>query len=393
MNSELNICVIGAGIGGLTVATALARQGCKVTIYEQATEIGEVGAGLQVSPNGLRVLRALGLEEELAKQACRGKSVRLRRAESNLEVALLDLTLLPPEQSYYFVHRVDLIELLSNAARQVGVVVEMGCKLNAIELGKPAHVQFGNGTRASFDLVIDSGGLHSVLRPMLNPHASAFFTKHVAWRSIVPNETGRLNDVQVHMGPRQHIVSYPIRNGAFINLVAVEERDAWSAEGWSHQGDPALLRQIFSSAGSEISNMLARVEEVHLWGLFRHPVAQNWFGQGAVLLGDAAHPTLPFLAQGANMALEDAWALSFLLMQNQPLDQSLMEYQNLRKPRVEKVIEASNNNSWRYHLPPGPVRLAAHIALGVGSRIAPKVMLRQFDWLYAYDITSELSGK
>ena len=189
------------------------------------------------------------------------------------------------------------------------------------------------------------------------------------------------------MAPRRHIVSYPLQGGESINLVAVQERTAWQGEGWSQRDDPNNLRAAFEGGSSKVTAMLDHVDELHLWGLFRHPVAETWVAENCVLLGDAAHPTLPFLAQGANMALEDAWALC-KLVQVDDLQIGLARYEALRQPRVRKVIAAANSNAWRYHLPRGPVRLAAHVALGLGSRIAPRVMLKQFDWLYGYDITT-----
>lgn len=389
MNKTLNVTVVGGGIGGLAVAVALARHGHQVTVLEQAPEIAEVGAGLQVSPNGLRVLRALGLEEALAVASVQGHAVSLRRAESDFEVARLDLTRLPPDQRYHFVHRADLIALLHDAARAAGVVIKLDQQVVAFDQGAPARVHLADGASQSGDLVIDASGLHSRLRGDLNSADAPFFTGQVAWRAIVPNTAGRKNDVQVHMAPHSHIVSYPLRGGEKLNLVAVQERSEWQAEGWAHRDDPANLRATFETASKPVRDMLARVEQVHLWGLFRHPVAENWVGAGCAMLGDAAHPTLPFLAQGANMALEDAWVLSACVQRENDLSQALRTYQSLRQTRVQKVINASNNNAWRYHLPHGPVRFGAHVALGLGSRIAPGMMLRQFDWLYGHDVTRE----
>lgn len=387
----MNITVVGGGIGGLAVATALAHRGAQIVVLEQASTICEVGAGLQISPNGLCVLRALGLEQALAHRSCRGHAVSLRRGESDVEVARLDLTRLDTSQRYHFVHRADLIDLLRDAATSAGVDIRTSQKVSTIDPATSAVVHLADGSALTSDLVIDASGLQSPLRGVLNQGTKPFFTGHVAWRAIIPNTIMRKNAVHVHMASRSHIVSYPIRDGAFLNLVAVQERDQWAEEGWSHRDDPQTLRTAFQGAAPVVQQMLEQVDDVHLWGLFRHPVAANWAGAGCVLLGDAAHPTLPFLAQGANMALEDAWALAACLARDGTLNEKLAAYQNLRKPRVTKVIEASNNNAWRYHLRRGPVRLAAHIALGLGSRLAPSLMLGQFDWLYGYDITSVTS--
>ncbi len=391
MVKDMQIGVVGGGIGGLAAAIALAQSGAQVTVYEQADAIREVGAGLQISPNGMFVLRALGIADALAAQSEQGQAVSLRRAESDREVARLNLSSLPSDQQYHFVHRADLIELLLEHAKAEGVHVRLLQKVRAIEPGTPAQIHFDTGASVHCDLVIDAGGLHSTLRAELNGAASPFFTGQVAWRALIPNKQGRRGDVQVHMAPRSHIVSYPLRSGAMINLVAVQERTLWADEGWSHRDDPANLRAAFAGAAPQVQDMLASVGDVHIWGLFRHPVAENWWGTGCALLGDAAHPTLPFLAQGANMALEDAWALRAALSGAGSLDARLAQYQKARRTRALKVIEAANSNAWRYHLAHGPLRFAAHTALGLGSRLAPSVMLKQFDWLYGYDITSELA--
>jgi len=183
------------------------------------------------------------------------------------------------------------------------------------------------------------------------------------------------------------MVTYPLRGGDFLNLVAVEERDTWTAEGWSQRDDPENLRQAFSGFGPEVQQMLSGVETAGLWGLFRHPVARTWHRDGAALLGDAAHPTLPFLAQGANMALEDAWALADALSGSADLSTGLASYQSRRRDRVVRVIDAASRNARNYHLSPGPFRFAAHTALGLVSRVAPGQMLRRFDWLYGHDVT------
>ncbi|MGB7319066.1 MAG: FAD-dependent monooxygenase [Planktotalea sp.] len=385
----MNIGIVGGGIGGLAIATALAQRGAKVVVYEQAEAISEVGAGLQISPNGVCVLRALGLEEPLAKRSLQGQAVSLRRAESDKEVARLDLTQLQQHQRYHFAHRADLIDILLKGARDAGVQIRLLQHVTSIEPGNPATIHFETGASVACDLVIDAGGLHSKLRSVLNGDDAAFFTGQVAWRALIPNAQGRSGDVQVHMAAGCHIVSYPLRDASMLNLVAVQERSLWAEEGWMQRDDPANLCAAFEGAAPAVQDMLEQVDDVHIWGLFRHPVAENWHGAGCALLGDAAHPTLPFLAQGANMALEDAWALCAALQSDAPLTERLARYQASRKSRATKVVKAANANAWKYHLPHGPVRFAAHSVLQLGSRFAPRKMLHQFDWLYSYDITSE----
>jgi salicylate hydroxylase len=189
------------------------------------------------------------------------------------------------------------------------------------------------------------------------------------------------------------MVTYPLRGGAFVNIVAVQEREAWAEEGWSHQDDPSNLRQAFADFGTEPRGLLDRVEDVRLWGLFRHPVARHWHAPGVALIGDAAHPTLPFLAQGANMAMEDVWALVACHSGSAAQGRDALErYQTLRAARVKKVIATANRNAWRYHLSFPPLRAAAHLGLRLTSTLAPRFMLSQFDWLYRYDITQASSS-
>ncbi|SEK51143.1 salicylate hydroxylase [Roseovarius azorensis] len=385
----LRIVVIGAGIGGLAVARALALRGAEVTVLEQALEIAEVGAGLQISPNGFAVLRALGLEDGLRAQAVQAQTVSLRDYRRG-EVLRLDLGALD-SRDYYFAHRADLIGVLADGARAAGVRLRLMQKVAETVGGAPAQVQLANGASLSADLIIGADGLHSVVRRALNGASEPLFTRQVAWRATVPNQSGRGPEAQVHMGPLRHVVSYPLRGGRMINLVAVQERAAWAEESWSQKDDPMALRAAFGDFGSEVKNLLEAVEEVHLWGLFRHPVARVWQGGGLAILGDAAHPTLPFMAQGASMALEDGWVLADCLAGEGPLDARLARYQLLREARVRRVVEAANRNAWKYHLSFAPLRWAAHAALRTGGALAPERMMRQFDWLYGHDVTRDVA--
>jgi len=386
---RLRVTVIGAGIGGLAVARTLALRGADVTVLEQALEISEVGAGLQISPNGFAVLRALGLDEAVRALAVQARAISLRDYRRG-EVLRLDLRALD-NQDYYFVHRADLIEALAEGARSAGVRLHLMQRVSQVVAGEPAEVQTANGASRLADLVIGADGLHSVVRSALNGDATPFFTRQVAWRATVPNQWGRGPEAQVHMGPMRHVVSYPLRGGQTLNLVAVQERAAWAAESWSQTDDPMALRAAFADFDHDLRVLLEAVEEVHLWGLFRHPVAKVWQRDGLVLVGDAGHPTLPFMAQGASMALEDGWVLADSLAGEGTLARRLARYQARREVRVRRVVEAANRNAWKYHLSFPPLRWAAHAALRAGGTLAPTRMMRQFDWLYGHDVTRDVA--
>lgn len=383
------VTVIGAGIGGLTAALALRARRADVTVLEQADAIAEVGAGLQISPNGFCVLRALGLGSAFRARAVQGQAVELRDYRQSALVARLDLGILPPDQPYFFIHRADLIDLLAAAVRDAGVKVRLLQQADTVVPGGCPTVHMTNGASLKSDLIVGADGLHSCLRPVLNGKSAPFFTRQVAWRATIPNNINHPAVARVHMGPKRHMVSYPLRGGAMINLVMVQERNDWADEGWAHTDDPDNLRAAFSDFGGDAAKMLAQVRDVGLWGLFRHPVAANWTGENVAILGDAAHPTLPFMAQGAVMAMEDAWVLADALAKADTLATGLAAYQTRRHARASKVIDTASGNAWKYHLSFAPARFGAHLGLKMMSALAPKKLLQQFDWIYRHDVTKD----
>jgi len=388
------ITVLGAGVAGLAVARALALRGAGVTVLEQADAIREVGAGLQVSPNGAAVLRSLGLGPALSACSMRAKGVDLRDGLSGDTVLRLDLARLRPGQDYHFVHRADLIDLLARGAREAGVTIRLLTRVEAVDLTGARPVARTDQGAVEAGLIIGADGLHSPMRTALNGRVAPFFTHQVAWRALIPGDSGAAPDeepvAEVHMGPGRHLVSYPLRGGTLRNIVAVEERRAWVDEGWSLRDDPMAMRLAFRDFGPRVRGWLERVEDVWLWGLFRHPVAKVWQRAlpdgGAAILGDAAHPTLPFLAQGASMALEDAWVLADRLAGADSLAAGLALYQTAREARAARIVAAASGNARAYHLR-GMARGVAHAGLRLGGWLAPDLALRRFDWLYGHDVT------
>lgn len=384
------ITVLGAGVAGLAVARALALQGAEVTLLEQADAIREVGAGLQVSPNGAAVLRALGLGEALEAASIRAQAVELRDGLSGDLVLRMDLAKLRPGQGYHFLHRADLIDLLAKGARDAGVQIRLLQKIETVDLtGARPRIVTAQGAESQPEVLIAADGLHSRTRLALNGEEKPFFTHQVAWRTLIPETEGAPAVAEVHMGPGRHLVSYPLRGGRMRNIVAVEERIRWVEESWSLRDDPMEMRLAFERFGPRVQGWLEKAQDVYLWGLFRHPVAQHWhkvMPQGAAaILGDAAHPTLPFLAQGASMGLEDAWTLAEAL-RKAPVAEALPRWQAGRLPRCTRIVAAANANARAYHLS-GPLKSIAHTGLKLGGHIAPGFALSRFDWLYGHDVT------
>ncbi len=378
-NAGRDIAVIGGGIGGLTAALAFARRSAHVTLYEQAPALTEVGAGIQITPNGARALRKLGIEKALDATGVTAQAVAPMDAITGQQITLFDLSHQMP--AYRFYHRAALVDILARGCQAAGVQLKLDTRIDDVQADGSFLV---DGARVWPGLTVGADGLHSVVRGLINKPVAPFFTGQVAWRAVV--ERGRIDPVaRIWMARGRHMVTYPLSGGR-LNIVAVKQRSQWADEGWHHSDDPGNLRMAFSDCGWEVKSILGDVETVNLWGLFRHPVAVNWCMDGIAILGDAAHPTLPFLAQGANLAIEDAYVLARSCDETRSLEAGLRRYQQLRRARALKAVAAANRNARNYHLG-GVQRIVAHAGLRVMGRFAPDAFLNRMDWLYGHDVT------
>ncbi|CUH19212.1 3-hydroxybenzoate 6-hydroxylase [Jannaschia seosinensis] len=337
-------------------------------MIEQAPALTEVGAGLQIAPNGGRVLDALGV----APRALASRAVHLIDGSTGR-----NLIRMPLGEGFRLVHRADLIDALAARAREVGVAIRLGRRVAAIGVD---HITFEDGALHPVKRLVGADGVRGVAREYVAPDHASRYTGQVAWRTIVPVENWPA-EAQVHVGAGRHLVLYPLRDGSALNVVAVEERSDWVVEGWSTEDDPENLRAAFARFDVPIREILARVEWVNLWGLMDHGVTPQWSRGAVTLIGDAAHPTLPFLAQGANLALEDAWTLAASL--DEPA-----RWEAVRRPRVTRALRAAASNARNYHLS-GVSRVVGHSALRAMNRVAPDVPLRGLRWLYDADVTGD----
>ena len=389
--APLSAVVVGAGVGGLTAALALARAGLSVTVVEQAQALGEVGAGLQVSPNATRVLFSLGLEAELSALAFRPEAVEARGWRRGQEISQAPLGESAQARygfPYFHMHRADLISVLEQACRaEAGNTLRLGETVAACPGdGTPALV-LASGERLEADILVGADGIRSLVREALFGPAAPRFTGQVAWRGLVPAE--RLKDAGIRpvaslwMGPGAHFVHYFVRGGTLVNFVGVVERDDWREESWSSRGEAADLRRDFAGWHPTVQRIVEAAPEdgCFRWALFDRDPLPEW-GRGAVtLLGDACHPTLPFMAQGACMAIEDAAVLAGCLAGcgRAGIPAALMRYAALRQARTAGIQAGSRRNATIYHLH-APFSWARNLVMGAGLGMGSTM-----DGLYRYD--------
>ena len=392
------VLIAGGGIAGMAAALALAKDGWRVTIFEEAHAATEVGAGLQISPNAAKVLRWLGVLDTVSTRAFRPRTASLRDGQSGAliyQAKLGDGAEARWGAPYLHVHRADLLAALTDAARGSGVDVRCGSKVAGyvVRPEGPA-LKLADSDTQSADLVIGADGIRSALRGQLNGAEAPLFTGQIAWRGTIRAEklpdSLVAPDATVWAGPGRHLVTYFLRGGSLVNFVAVEKQADWSAEGWSAPGDPQKLRRGFQSWHSDVTRLLDHVDETFIWGLFSRPEQVRWVDGPVVLIGDAAHPMMPFMAQGAAMALEDVAVLIRSLHLSNDLPTALIAHEQVRWPRVTRVQHKSLANGRLFHKQSGIARAAHWGLVSMVSQLAPGLAARQLDWLYGYDATERL---
>jgi salicylate hydroxylase len=384
----MRIAVVGGGIGGLSAALDLLQAGFDVQVYEQAPRIGEIGAGIQISPNASRLLIRHGLKSVMDKVGTRPLAVHHRRWDDGRTLqcapigAAVESAFGAP---YYHFHRGDLAELLRAALPAERVHV--GHRLVALdEEGEIVVARFENGAAAEADLVVGADGIHSRVHALLFGQGKARFTGCTAWRGLVPAERIRHLDIDVAshvwMGPDGHVVCYWVGAGRFMNVVCIKEQGEWTEEGWMTPGRVADVLARYEGWDPVVRALIEALPETFVWALHDRTELPHWTRGRVTLLGDACHPMLPFMAQGAAQSIEDGAVLAVLLKaMPDEIPRALRRYEQLRKPRATRLQQASAANRVRFHLPDGPEQqqrdaLMAH----AGDRTISNI-----SWLYGYD--------
>lgn len=389
MAKAAHILIAGAGIGGLTTAVALAQRGVNVEVLERANKLSEIGAGLQLSPNAMHVMAALGLAPAIEALAFEPEAGVLRDYKTGtplLTTPMKDAYLSPYGQKYLHIHRADLLGILDGAARSLDVKVHLGKDITGFEQDEKSITALTGKELHSADYLIGADGINSAVRSAMHGEDAPHFRGQVAWRGLVPSDAlppGTIPPAANNwLGPGKHFVSYYVRGGKLINFVAVEERGVWTDESWSKPGNMDTLRTAFADWDPRISALLEACETCYLWGLFDRPPLPRWTDGRAVLMGDAAHPMLPFMAQGAAMAIEDAWVLADTIAKGAPLD----TYEVSRKPRTARLQKISRDNAELYHKKPGLSRAVRDFKFTAG-KLFPAAVEARLGKIYGVNVT------
>jgi salicylate hydroxylase len=388
-----NIIVAGAGIGGLTAALALAQRGFRVVVSDQAERLEEIGAGIQLSPNASRILIGLGLEARLAADAVEPESVVVGTSQGKhlAHVPLGNHAANRYGAPYWVTHRGDLQAALLEAARaSPDIVLRLGTQVEDFVVhGHGVSVACRRGPNMADETgiaLICADGLWSRLRLRLGRREKPVFRRRTAWRALIPAASVapalRANIVRLWLGRRAHLVHYPVRAGTLINVVAIVEDD-WDNSGWSEAGNRDEIVARFSPTRwtHQARELIALPERWHKWALHDLPPLRRWGDGPVTLLGDAAHPMLPFLAQGAAGAIEDAAVLAASLAHSpEDIPGALRRYERARRGRTCKMQRAARRNGRTYHLA-GSEAALRNFAL---RTMSGKMLLRRYDWLYAW---------
>lgn len=390
----MKILIVGGGIGGVTAALACLDAGFEVELFERADALAEVGAGVQISSNGAKVLDRLGLTPGIEKAAFRPEALEMRQGLSGRTVFAIpmgDEAVRRYGAPYYHIHRADLMAVLAGAssARAPSSIRLRKELIRFAQDDNGVALEFADGARAQGDVLIGADGIQSVVRTELFGPARPRFTGNVAWRLVVPANALPRGLVPrtacVWVGPGKHAVTYYLRNGELVNFVGVVERSDWQSESWIEQGPKAELVADYSGWADPLVAIIEQARECYRWALFDRDPLPLWSRGRVTLLGDACHPMLPFLAQGAVMAIEDAWVLSRALKSTASVPAALAAYEAARKARTARTQRASRRQMRLYHMR-GFLQRVAHPPIWLAGRLAPSIIRARQDWLYGHDV-------
>lgn len=397
MRNDTSVAIIGGGIGGLSAALSLRAAGLDAHVYERSLEFGEIGAGIQISPNASRILHKLGLGEGLEGISVKPIAWHQRRWDDGRTLLRSPLAGVVENTFGYphcNVHRADLIDLLRQALPQDRIHTAHRL-VSFVDHGDHVEAVFDNGRRIQTDALIGADGIHSEVRNGLFGPEKPHFTGCVAYRGIVPAD--RLNHLnleltaQVWMGPGKHFVHYFVRRGALVSFVAIVDQDDWTQESWTDRGSVELALRAYEGWNPQVRDIIGSVDEIFVWALLDRLPMTQWSEGRVTLLGDSCHAMLPLMAQGAVQSIEDGATLAACLssVRRSDVPVALKQYQTLRLPRTSKIQGMAATNKTRFHLADGPDQVKRDAEMASG---ATDWSLRAISWIYGHDASRPHQG-
>ncbi len=386
--------IIGGGIGGLAAGLALRRIGWEAVVLERAIHLSEVGAGVQISPNGVRALEWLGVIDRLRDALFEPEAISLRIGRTGRTVFRLPMKGYAQNRwgaPFYQVHRADLHTALADALRDAGGLIRTGSEVTGyVREHNGASAYIADRDQRNFgDILIGADGIKSVIRAQMLGADRARFTGNTAWRILAPLDAldrPPPPEGVIWAGRGRHAVTTRIKGGTVVNFVGIVEQSDWREEGWTIPGEQAQALQDFAGWRPELLEIIRSDPAPSRWALFDRPPLATWLDGPVALLGDAAHPMLPSMAQGAVQALEDAVVLARCLEDMAP-DQALKAYFETRKPRVTQIQARSRDNLEMFHKS-GLSKLFTYAPIWAAARLVPDMIHKQQDWIYGADVTA-----
>ncbi|MEM6534514.1 MAG: FAD-dependent monooxygenase [Pseudomonadota bacterium] len=397
----MKILISGAGIGGLTTALCALHFGHSPIVLERASALEKIGAGIQISPNAFRVLEAIGLGDQILAAGFVPEAVEFRMGQTGRRMFRFPLGPKATKRwgaPYVHIHRGDLIDVLVAALNaRAGDVLRLGSTVTGyVQHSDRAGLEIGGDEPVFGDVVIAADGIHSALRAQMLGKEDARFTGYLAWRATVP--VRRLGDLAPGpvaggwLGPSRHAVTYLLKGGELANFVGVVERSDWRGEAWSETGSKHEALRDFAGWHPTITSLIEEADTLYRWALFdREPLAR-WHDGRTALLGDACHPMLPFMAQGAAMAIEDAWTVCRALGGSSTVADDLSAYFEARQARTARVQRVSRRNGEVFHRKSLAAQAATYGPMWLAGHTAPQLMMGAFDWLYGEDVVCDAPG-
>ena len=386
---------MGAGIGGLTAAIAMHRRNVDVVVYEQSPQIAEIGAGVSLSPNAIKAVRALGLDEEIAAIGFESDNQTVRAWDTGDILSKVFRKGVYQKEfgaPYLSVHRADLVEVLRQQLPDN--VIHLDARCTEVETGdNGARACFARGEKVEADLVVGADGIRSVVRQSLFGRDAPRFTGSVCWRGLVPLDAfppGLIStDLTLYMGPRSHVIHFMVRRGTLINFVAHVETDSWTQESWTQECERSEVMETFAGWHEPLLRLLGSSDRYYKWALYDRDPLESWSKGRVTLLGDAAHAMLPHIGQGACMAIEDGYVLADLVSQHPDnLNEALRLYERLRVPRTRRAVLEARARGKEMHLTSRWAQIKRNIRMALQHRLGGDKTGLKLSEFYDYDVAA-----